>query len=191
MLFLVKRFVPPYNAFMPLEKTVARLLMDRHKTLAIAESCTGGLLTHRLTNIPGSSKFLEASVVAYSNRAKQRLLNIPSRMLRQHGAVSGQTATAMARSIREIHKTDLGIGITGIAGPTGATTTKPAGLVYIALSVPAKGEARQRRGSPKAARRWRPAETLCLQCRFKGTRTHIKRQASTQALRLLKKCLSY
>ncbi len=171
MLFLVKAFVPAYNAFMPLEKTVARLLTDGHKTLAIAESCTGGLLTHRLTNISGSSKFLQAAVVAYSNEAKQRLLNIPLRMLRQHGAVSKHTAAAMAQSIREIHKTDFGIGITGIAGPTGATRTKPVGLVYIALSV--------------------PVETLCLQCRFKGDRLNIKRQASTQALRLLKKCLSY
>ncbi len=180
MLFLVKRFVPHYNAFMSIEKTVARLLMAKHKRLAIAESCTGGLLTHRLTNISGSSKFLEAAVVAYSNKAKQKLLKIPSRMLRQHGAVSKHTAAAMARSVRAIHKTDFGIGITGIAGPSGATKTKPAGLVYIALSVPAKGEARHRR----------PAETLCLQCLFKGNRTHIKRQASTQALRLLKKCLS-
>lgn len=170
MLFLVKRFVPPYNAFMSIEKTVARLLMAKHKRLAIAESCTGGLLTHRLTNISGSSKFLEAALVAYSNKAKQKLLNIPSRMLRQHGAVSKHTAAAMARSVRAIHKTDLGIGITGIAGPTGATKTKPVGLVYIALSV--------------------PAETLCLQCLFKGNRTHIKRQASTQALRLLKEFLS-
>lgn len=165
---------------MSLEKTVARLLMARNETLAIAESCTGGLLTHRLTNISGSSKFLEAAVVAYSNKAKQKLLKIPSRMLRQHGAVSKHTAAAMARSVRVIHKTDFGIGITGIAGPSGATKTKPVGLVYIALSVPAKGEARRRR----------PIETLCLQCLFKGDRTHIKRQASTQALRLLKKCLS-
>mgnify|MGYP001561264346 FL=1 len=172
---------------MSIEKTVARLLMAKHKRLAIAESCTGGLLTHRLTNISGSSKFLEAAVVAYSNKAKQKLLKIPSRMLRQHGAVSKHTAAAMARSVRAIHKTDFGIGITGIAGPTGATKTKPVGLVYIALSVPAKGEApAEWRGSPKG----RPAETLCLQCLFKGDRTHIKRQASTQALRLLKKCLS-
>lgn len=175
---------------MSLEKTVARLLADRHKTLAIAESCTGGLLTHRLTNISGSSRFLEAAVVAYSNKAKQRLLKISSRMLRQHGAVSKETALAMARAVREIHKTDFGIGITGIAGPTGAAKTKPVGLVYIALSVPAEGEARLRRGSPKAARRRRPAETLCLQCRFKGNRINIKQKAAAQALRLLKKCLS-
>lgn len=180
MLFLVKGFIPPYNVFMSLEKTVARLLTARHKTLAIAESCTAGLLTHRLTNIPGSSKFLEAAVVAYSNKAKQRLLKIPARMLRQHGAVSRQTAGAMARSVRKIHKTDFGMGITGIAGPTGATKTKPVGLVYIAVSVPAEGE----------ARRWRPAETLCLQCLFKGNRLHIKQKAATQALRLLQRCLS-
>ncbi len=155
---------------MSLEKAVAQSLITQNKTLAIAESCTGGLLTHRLTNISGSSKFLEAAVVAYSNVAKQKLLKVPSRMLRQYGAVSKHTAAAMARSIRKIHKTDLGIGITGIAGPTGATKTKPVGLVYIALSV--------------------RAETICLQCQFKGTRTHIKRQAATQALRLLKKCLS-
>ena len=170
MLFLVKRFVPPYNAFMPLEEIVARLLLVRHKTLAVAESCTGGLLTHRLTNISGSSQFLEAAVIAYSDQAKQRLLNIPSRMLRQYGAVSKHTAAAMARSVRKIHKTDFGIGITGIAGPTGATKTKPVGLVYIALSV--------------------PAETLCLQYRFKGNRIIIKQKAAAQALRLLKKYLS-
>ena len=155
---------------MPLEEIVARLLLVRHKTLAVAESCTGGLLTHRLTNISGSSQFLEAAVIAYSDQAKQRLLNIPSRMLRQYGAVSKHTAAAMARSVRKIHKTDFGIGITGIAGPTGATKTKPVGLVYIALSV--------------------PAETLCLQCRFKGNRIIIKQKAAAQALRLLKKYLS-
>lgn len=155
---------------MSLEKTVARLFMLRNKTIAIAESCTGGLLTHRLTNVPGSSHFLKLAVVAYSNEAKTKLLKIPSRMLRRHGAVSRQTAAAMARAARAIHKTDFGVGITGIAGPAGATKTKPVGMVYIAVNA--------------------PEETVCLSCRFRGNRLTIKRKASTQALRLLKKCLS-
>ncbi len=170
MLFLVKRFIPSYNVFMSPEKIVARLLIAQHKTLAIAESCTGGYLTHCLTNIPGSSKFLEAAVVAYSNKAKQRLLRIPAGILRQHGAVSKQIAQAMALCVRTIHQTDLGVAITGIAGPTGATKTKPVGVVYIAVSAPAK--------------------TLCLEYLFKGDRIRIKQKAVTQALYLLKKCLS-
>ncbi|MBI5150876.1 MAG: CinA family protein [Candidatus Omnitrophica bacterium] len=155
---------------MRLEAEVAQGLIDRFKTLAIAESCTGGLLTHRLTNIPGSSRFLQAALVLYNNEAKKKILKVPARVLGRYGAVSEQTAAAMAKAVRRMFRADFGVAITGIAGPGGATETKPVGLVYIAISV--------------------PAETLCLRCRFQGTRAHIKRQASTQALRLLKKCLS-
>lgn len=155
---------------MPLEKTVAQLLMTRNKTLSIAESCTGGLVTHLLTNIPGSSKFLKVTIVAYSNEAKIKLFKISPRLLQQYGAVSEQTATAMAKAVRRIHKTNFGIGITGIAGPTGATKAKPVGLTYIAISTTAK--------------------TLCLPCLFSGTRIDIKRKAAHQALRLLQKYLS-
>lgn len=170
MLFLVKRFVPEYNAFMLIENTVARLLLTRKETIAIAESCTGGLLTHRLTNIPGSSGFLEAAVVAYSNEAKKRLLKIPSLMLRQHGAVSEETAQAMARSVRKIHKTDFGVGITGIAGPGGGSRAKPVGLTYIAVAT--------------------AKETICLRCLFQGSRVRIKSQAATQGLKLLYRFLT-
>ena len=147
------------------EQQIAHLLIDARKTLAIAESCTGGLLTNRLTNIPGSSDFLKLALVAYSNEAKTKILKIPQSTIRKYGAVSTQTAIALAKGIQKILKTDFGIGITGIAGPTGGTKTKPVGLVYIAVCT--------------------DMETLCLECQFRGTRTSIKSQAATQALRLL------
>jgi nicotinamide-nucleotide amidase len=106
----------------------------RGKTIAIAESCTGGLIASRITDIAGSSKNLLCSVVAYSNRSKIRLLAVPDSMIKQHGAVSRQVAKAMAIGIRGLSNADIGISTTGIAGPGGATAKKPVGLVYIALS---------------------------------------------------------
>ena len=155
---------------MPMEEQVAKSLISAQKTLAIAESCTGGLLAHRLTNIPGSSKFLKFVVVAYSNEAKSKFLKVPRQLIRQYGAVSSRIAVAMAQGARNIFNTDFGIGITGIAGPTGGSKSKPIGLTFIAICT------RQ--------------ETLCLECHFKGTRKNIKTQASAQALRLLSEFLT-
>lgn len=117
-----------------LEEAVGRLLRMQGKTVAVAESCTGGLVAHRITNIPGSSDYFERGVVSYSNRAKVELLGVPLQLIEQHGAVSPEVAVAMAAAVRRLGRTDLGIGLTGIAGPGGGTEAKPVGLTYIALA---------------------------------------------------------
>ena len=104
-------------------------------TLAVAESCTGGLVGHRLTGIAGSSAFFERGVVVYSNRAKQELLGVPEEILRVHGAVSRPCAEAMVRGICERAGAPCGLAITGIAGPDGGTPTKPVGTVFIGVAV--------------------------------------------------------
>ncbi|MHB9099887.1 MAG: nicotinamide-nucleotide amidohydrolase family protein, partial [Syntrophales bacterium] len=117
-----------------LEKIVAGLLTEKHLTLAVAESCTGGLITDRLTDVPGSSTFLERGVVTYSNGAKTALLGVPEAVIGEHGAVSAETARLMAEGVRRLAGTDLGIAVTGIAGPSGGTEEKPVGTAYIALA---------------------------------------------------------
>ncbi len=117
-----------------LPEVTARLLVERRRTLAVAESCTGGLISARLTEIPGASAFLTAGFVTYSNEAKVRDLGVPSDVLTTHGAVSAEVAAAMAEGARRRAGTDLALAVTGIAGPTGATLTKPVGLVYLAIS---------------------------------------------------------
>ena len=117
-----------------LEELVVRELSARGLKLATAESCTGGLLAKRITDIPGSSDVFEMGAVTYANRIKTMVLDVPEDMLERHGAVSEEVARAMAEGIRRKAGSDLGIGITGIAGPGGGTPEKPVGLVYIALS---------------------------------------------------------
>lgn len=116
-----------------LEEVVAKILMDRGIRVSLAESCTGGSVSDRLTNISGSSKYFERGVVAYSNAAKVELLKVNEDTLTEFGAVSSEVAMQMAEGIRAISGTDIGISITGILGPTGATAEKPVGLVYIGL----------------------------------------------------------
>ncbi len=117
-----------------LDGIVASLLTKKKMTLAVAESCTGGLITDRLTNIPGSSLFLERGVVTYSNESKTDLLGVPAEVIGKFGAVSDETARLMAEGVRRLAGTDLGVSTTGIAGPTGGTEAKPVGTVYIALA---------------------------------------------------------
>ena len=117
-----------------LEGVVAALLGRQKLTLALAESCTGGLLADRLTNVPGSSAFFERGLVTYSNASKEELLLVPPEVIGQHGAVSEETAVLMAEGVRKMAHTDLGIAITGIAGPDGGTEAKPVGTVFIALA---------------------------------------------------------
>lgn len=118
-----------------LEKIVGVLLSRRKKTVAVAESCTGGLVSHRLTNAPGSSSYFQGSVVAYSDGIKTGILQVPLRTMEKFGAVSRETAGAMAKGVRKISGADLGLAITGIAGPGGGSEGKPVGLVYTALAV--------------------------------------------------------
>jgi PncC family amidohydrolase len=117
-----------------LEARVGEWLSAKKQTLAIAESCTGGLLTHRLTNVPGSSAYLVASVIAYAYEAKVAALGVSWDTLNKFGAVSAETVTEMARGAREKFAATIGLAITGIAGPGGGTPDKPVGLVYLALA---------------------------------------------------------
>ena len=150
-----------------LEDVVSEMLMRRRLTLAVAESCTGGLVADRLTNVPGSSRYLIMSVVAYHNRVKQELLGVSPSALTRYGAVSSQVAAAMAQGARRRAGTDVGLAITGIAGPTGATSSKPVGLVYMAL----------------ADRR----RTRVKRFHFHGDRRAVKEQAAQMALDWLRR----
>lgn len=126
-----------------LDAGIGALLVQHGTTIATAESCTGGLVSARITGVSGSSAYFLGGIVSYSNDAKHRLLGVPDLMLERYGAVSVDVALAMARGVRRKIGTDIGIATTGIAGPTGATATKPVGLVYIALA--AEGVERCRR----------------------------------------------
>lgn len=117
-----------------LENILANYLFDRKLTIGVAESCTGGLISHKLTNVAGSSGYFNRGIVAYSNEAKIEILGVPEEILLKHGAVSPETAVAMAEGMRRISETDIGLSTTGIAGPGGATPTKPVGLVFMAYA---------------------------------------------------------
>jgi nicotinamide-nucleotide amidase len=117
-----------------LEQVVGELLTLKGYSLAVAESCTGGLLAARITDVPGSSKYFLQGVVSYSNEAKVNLLGVPNKLLQEHGAVSAEVAEAMAIGIRRRARSTIGVGITGIAGPDGGSETKPVGLVHIGLA---------------------------------------------------------
>ena len=114
-----------------LESVIGSMLREKRLTIAVAESCTGGLISHKLTNVPGSTHYFERGVVAYSNEAKIQILGVPEETIQNHGAVSPETALAMAKGVRQISNADIGLATTGIAGPGGATPDKPVGLVYI------------------------------------------------------------
>ena len=117
-----------------LETQIGATLAERKLTLAAAESCTGGLIAHRLTNVPGSSTYFLGGVVAYAYDAKEHLLGVHHTTLYDHGAVSKETAIEMARGARRIFSADIDVGVTGIAGPGGGLPNKPVGLTWIALS---------------------------------------------------------
>jgi nicotinamide-nucleotide amidase len=117
-----------------LEVLVGELLRQHGLSLAVAESCTGGLIGHRLTNVPGSSEYFLGGVISYANEAKVKLLGVSRATLERHGAVSQETALEMARGTRENLQADIGLSVTGIAGPSGGTPEKPVGTVWIGLS---------------------------------------------------------
>ncbi|MCA1561894.1 MAG: competence/damage-inducible protein A [Acidobacteria bacterium] len=154
-----------------MEEVVGDLLRARDLTVAVAESCTGGLLTSRLTDVPGSSAYVLAGVAAYSNTAKTELVGVPASLLEAHGAVSEPVAEALARGIMARTGADVGVGVTGIAGPGGATPGKPVGTVAIAVA----------RGAESAITRT---------FRFPGGRAQVKYSATQAALDMLRRLLS-
>ncbi len=153
-----------------LEQIVGYYLQMRGATLATAESCTGGLLAERLTRVSGSSRYFVGGAVVYSNELKKLFCDVPPLMIAEHGAVSKEVAAAMAEGIRKKCKATLGIGITGVAGPTGGTELKPVGLVYIAL---ADGV----------------TKTEVVERKYPGDRDRIRHWASQQALDMVRRKL--
>lgn len=143
-----------------LEGVVGRLLVERALTVSVAESCTGGLLGHRLTNVSGSSRYFERGVIVYSNRAKGELLGVPEALLRAHGAVSAEVAEAMVTGICALSHSQCGLAVTGIAGPDGGTPTKPVGTVYIGVASPGGHGVRHFRfAGGREAIKWRSAQS--------------------------------
>jgi nicotinamide-nucleotide amidase len=126
-----------------LEEVVGQLLVDQNRTLAVAESCTGGLLGGRITNVSGSSRYFKGGIVAYDNKIKVVQLNVPQELIDEFGAVSSETAAAMAAGAASALGADIGLSTTGIAGPTGGTEEKPVGTVFIGLSISGDTEAKK------------------------------------------------
>lgn len=147
------------------EEVVGQQLIQGGYTLALAESCTGGLVSHLLTNVPGSSAYLLRGYVVYSNQAKEEDLGVPVTTLREYGAVSPQTARAMAEGVKNKAGADFGLAITGIAGPGGGSPQKPVGLVYISLAF--------------------SGDTIVQRHQWRGTREQIKNRSALAALQLL------
>jgi nicotinamide-nucleotide amidase len=152
-----------------LPQVVGELLVERGARLALAESCTGGLLATRLTDVPGASRFFERGFVTYSNRSKTELLGVPADLIEASGAVSEAVARAMAEGARRAAGTEVGVGITGVAGPEGGTPDKPVGLVFVALAG-AAGDVVKRR-------------------QFPGGRERVRFQSTQTALELLRRGL--
>lgn len=121
-----------------LSKELGNLLRKNRLTISVAESCTGGLVSHLITSIPGSSEYFRGSIIAYSNIIKNELLGIPEEIIKKYGAVSREVAKGMAKSVRELIKSDIGISTTGIAGPTGGSKKKPVGMVVFGVDIKGK-----------------------------------------------------
>jgi len=152
-----------------LEEVIGKLLLAQHLSMAVAESCTGGLISHRITNVSGSSQYFDRCVVAYSNRTKIENLNLSAEILETYGAVSKEVAEAMASGIRSLSHADIGISTTGIAGPTGGSAEKPVGLVWVGYSA--------------------ENETFSQKFQFGPDRLRIKERAAQAALDLLRRKL--
>ncbi|MFQ5987958.1 MAG: CinA family protein [Dehalococcoidia bacterium] len=152
-----------------LEEEIAVLLRERGLTIAIAESSTGGLISHLITNVPGSSDYYIGTVVAYDNEVKVKILGVKRRTLEEHKSVSYETAEEMAQGVRKLMDADIGLSDTGIAGPTGGTPEKPVGLFYIGISS--------------------HLGTRAVEHVFGGDRLENKRSAAEAALAMLKEQL--
>lgn len=151
------------------KKSLSKKLKQKKFTIAVAESCTGGLISKLLTDISGSSKYFILGIAAYSFEAKKKLLRIPASILKSKGAVSKEVAKLMAKNVRNIAKSDIGLGITGIAGPTGGTKSKPLGLVYIAVASNNK--------------------TITKKFILKGTRSQVRQKSAAKALGLINRII--
>ena len=147
------------------EVGVGQLLLEKGYTIACAESCTGGLLTSCLTDVAGSSAYVKGSVVSYTNEVKHGVLGVSQKLLDTVGAVSSEVAAEMAEGVRRVIGSDIGVSVTGLAGPGGGTAEKPVGLVFIGIS-----------GS---------SGTNVIKCIFKGSRVEVKQQAAQRALQLI------
>jgi nicotinamide-nucleotide amidase len=156
---------------MKLEKVIGDALRERGRTLSIAESCTGGLICDRITNLPGSSDYFMGGMVTYSNESKAEHLVIPLNYIKRYGAVSSQVARRMAQGVRKTFHTNFGLSTTGVAGPTGGTRISPVGRVFIGLA--------------NGRRTW--VRKLDL----KGSRRDIKKQAAKSSLEFLYKMLRW
>jgi nicotinamide-nucleotide amidase len=154
---------------MKLEKLIGDQLRERGWTLSIAESCTGGLICDRITDVSGSSDYFMGGMVNYSNKSKAKHLGIPLDEIKKYGAVSPQVAKKMAQGVRKTFNTTFGLSTTGVAGPTGGTKRSPVGRVFIGIA--------------EGNRAWVKKEN------FKGSRRDIKRQAAKSSLELLHKML--
>ncbi|MEI7474130.1 MAG: competence/damage-inducible protein A [bacterium] len=154
-----------------LEEIIGNLLSKNNLTLSIAESCTGGLLSSKLTDVSGSSKYIFLNLVSYSNEAKKQMLGVKNETLEKYGAVSKETVTEMAQGIRKLANTDIGVAISGIAGPTGGTENKQVGLIYLAIEINNK------------------IETYEIKISNKFNRIQIKERAAKQALNFLRKSI--
>jgi PncC family amidohydrolase len=148
---------------------IAELLVKKRMTLSICESCTGGMLGSMLTRIPGSSRFFLGGIIAYANQVKQKIVGVHEKILKRHGAVSGVTALEMARGVRRKFRSDIALAITGIAGPSGGSKTKPVGTVFICIVQNGKSHTDHHV--------------------FMGNRAKIRKAACARALGLLKKAL--
>jgi nicotinamide-nucleotide amidase len=153
-----------------MEAVVGELLKERKMTLSVAESCTGGLIGHRITSIPGSSLYFDRGATVYSNKSKVEMLGVRQETIDRYGAVSDQTVREMAKGIKRIAKTDIGLAVTGIAGPLGGTEDKPVGTVYIGLSV--------------------DDNIFSSQYRFSGERDKVKLNTSEMALDWVRRYLN-
>lgn len=153
-----------------MEDIIGKLLIQKSLTIAVAESCTGGLIGHMITSVPGSSAYFMGGIISYSNQAKCDLLSVSPDTLKQHGAVSHETAREMAKGVRERFNTDIGLSVTGIAGPDGGTKEKPVGTVFIGLAF--------------------DKEILSIKYLFRGTREEIKQQTAETALENIRRYLN-
>lgn len=153
-----------------IENLIGKILVDKGLTISVAESCTGGLIGSMITDVPGSSRYFLGGIIAYSNQSKMEILNVSSRTIEEHGAVSDQTVREMAGGVKRLFNSHLGLAVTGIAGPEGGSIEKPVGTVFIGLAAEDR--------------------IFTAGYRFHGTRGEIKQETARMALDYLRRYLN-